>query len=196
MKFVSIDLETTGLDPAIHEIIEFGAVSCDTKDSTKWDTFRAIVIHERLIVDPYCASLHQDLWPLLVEGNKLVGKNCDDPTSTHVLKDDIHYVVPCDLGRQVKKWLETLGYDDGAINVAGKNFGTFDLQFLKLLHGWNVRTRHRILDPCMLYWKHDEDVALPNMQKCCERADIALEGYHTAVGDAITVAQLIMKALP
>lgn len=47
MRLAIIDLETTGLDPAIHEIIEIGLVVCDSKDYTIYETFDIKIKPER-----------------------------------------------------------------------------------------------------------------------------------------------------
>jgi DNA polymerase III subunit epsilon len=47
-QFVVLDLETTGLDPAKHEIIEFGAIRAN-RDSDKHDAFQALVRPKRKI---------------------------------------------------------------------------------------------------------------------------------------------------
>jgi hypothetical protein len=64
MKYVSIGIETTGLDPAKHSIIEFAAVIDDLSKATPIQdlaSFRALVLPgdlDELIVSPYCARMH------------------------------------------------------------------------------------------------------------------------------------------
>ena len=52
-------------------------------------------------------------------------------------------------------WLGRCGWDvSKAITPAGKNFASFDRQFLKRLPDFEkkVRLHHRTLDPAMLFW--------------------------------------------
>ncbi len=60
------------------------------------------------------------------------------------------------------------------INVAGKNFGTFDKLFLQELPWWQklIRTRQRVLDPAILLVDWIGDKSLPNLTQCKERAGI------------------------
>ena len=57
------------------------------------------------------------------------------------------------------------------INVAGKNFGTFDKLFLDELPWWRklIKVRQRIIDPSILYCRWDEDESIPSLKKCKER---------------------------
>ena len=81
------------------------------------------------------------------------------------------------------------------INVAGKNFGTFDKLFLEELPWWKklIKIRQRIIDPSVLYCKWDEDNAIPSLKKCKERAGIDGEVAHTALEDAWDVVQMLRK---
>jgi hypothetical protein len=81
------------------------------------------------------------------------------------------------------------------INVAGKNFGTFDKLFLDELPWWRklIKVRQRIIDPSILYCRWDEDESIPSLKKCKERADIDGEVAHTALEDAWDVVQMLRK---
>ena len=90
---------------------------------------------------------------------------------------------------------------DGSLDVterprfvaAGKNFGSFDLQFLnrKLNFSEHVRCLHRSIDPAMLYFNPVQDNEPPNMQKCLDRAGIEETVDHTGLADAFSVVKLI-----
>ena len=81
------------------------------------------------------------------------------------------------------------------INVAGKNFGTFDKLFLEELPWWKklIRTRSRIIDPSILFVDWSNDEAIPSLTKCKERANIEGIVTHNALEDAWDVIELLRK---
>jgi hypothetical protein len=81
------------------------------------------------------------------------------------------------------------------INVAGKNFGTFDKLFLQELPWWQklIRTRSRILDPAILFCDWNEDDSLPSLYKCKQRANVEGIVTHNALEDAWDVIELLRK---
>jgi DNA polymerase III epsilon subunit-like protein len=90
--------------------------------------------------------------------------------------------------------LQGCGWDGKtALTAAGKNFASFDRQFLKRLPRFEqvVRLRHRTLDPAVLYWHPLEDEELPSSKTCYERAGLDNKVAHTAVEDALAVVRLV-----
>jgi hypothetical protein len=79
------------------------------------------------------------------------------------------------------------------VNVAGKNFATFDKVFLEKLPGFTdlIRFRQRILDPVTSYadFLHDEEA--PGMDKCFTKLGVGHMVSHDAVDDAWGVIQLL-----
>jgi hypothetical protein len=79
------------------------------------------------------------------------------------------------------------------INVAGKNFASFDKHFIERLPRWKqlIRIRQRIIDPAVIFtdWKNDN--ALPSLDKSKERAKIQGEVTHDALEDAWDVIELL-----
>jgi hypothetical protein len=79
------------------------------------------------------------------------------------------------------------------INVAGKNFASFDKHFIERLPRWKqlIRIRQRIIDPAVIFtdWKNDD--ALPSLDKCKERAKVQREVTHDALEDAWDVIELL-----
>ena len=93
-------------------------------------------------------------------------------------------------------WLGRCGWDTSkAVTPAGKNFASFDRQFLKRLPEFQnkVRLHHRTLDPAMLFWLA-ADERLPDSKTCYERAGMDPKVAHTALEDALAVVQLIRAA--
>jgi hypothetical protein len=81
------------------------------------------------------------------------------------------------------------------LNVAGKNFGTFDKLFLQELPWWQklIRTRQRVLDPSILMVDWKKDTSLPNLTTCKERAGIEGVVTHNALEDAWDVIEVLRK---
>ena len=81
------------------------------------------------------------------------------------------------------------------LNVAGKNFGTFDKLFLQELPWWQklIRTRQRVLDPAILMVDWKSDKSLPNLTQCKERAGVTGIVTHNALEDAWDVIEVLRK---
>lgn len=223
MRYISIDIETTGLDKDEHDILEVCAIHDDL--SRDWrvpmNVFRAVVIQDCYGVTPFCAELHKRLWPEIVKfGPVLLGDWDGDEqevdgvvvrlegeglmvgyNSVHSggLLPDTYYCTPDKLRDAFNQWVRwVLGYPDGSkINIAGKNVAGFDWPFLcspAYSVDELVRARHRVLDPAILYW-HPSDLALPDLTECLLRAGMSPSGLHSAHGDALDVIRLIRHKL-
>jgi hypothetical protein len=79
------------------------------------------------------------------------------------------------------------------INVAGKNFASFDKHFLERLPRWKqvIRIRQRIIDPSVIFTNWNEDKAIPSLYECKQRAKIEGVVTHDALEDAWDVIQLL-----
>lgn len=212
-KFISIDIETTGLDPEVNQIVEVGAVY-DTRgyagvgsgpaivECRSLPKFRAVLMHDELVINPYCANLHKDLWEEMLKAT--VGTLSDAHNAKGIIT---HYVKPQDFERVFHKWLcgvidNTLRDEDFhpespvTINVAGKNPAGFDIPFLLELPEWSnelVKFRRRIIDPAMLCFVEETDTELPDLQTCLDRCSIDSTVKHTAVEDALDVIKILRR---
>ena len=81
------------------------------------------------------------------------------------------------------------------INVAGKNFATFDKKFIDQIEKFYhfVRFRQRVLDPSPLFADWNHDTALPDLTTCKERAGLDPFVSHDSLDDAWDVIQLFRK---
>lgn len=180
--YVSIDLETTGLNPETCQILEFGAVIDDwhspVKELPRFHCYIGPRDGEGFYGSPYALVLNVDI---------LRRFTSDDP-----LRYSEH-----ELGKKFATWLQTHGIDSAHVNAAGKNFSSFDLQFLKRLPNFSehIRFRHRAIDPAAFYWRPDQDKALPDTKTCLRRAGFNDHVAHTAIEDCISVIQLIRRGV-
>jgi len=199
MKYVSIDIETTGLNPDDCQIISIGAVIEDTELKLPFDDcpkFHAIILHDRIIGEPYALNMNRkiitwgnDYMDFIKSGDTKGADNLSFGLGVDFCRED-------DVVRRFVYFLEANGIVDPkcvTINVAGKNFSTFDKKFLDKLPGWNksIRTRQRVLDPAILFMDWSNDDKLPTLGMCKERAGIDGEVTHVALDDAWDVIQVL-----
>ena len=187
-SYVSIDIETTGLDPEKHQILEIGAVIDDWVSSVEsLPTFRCYVDNGSLIQGhPYALSMH----PKILRYIATNGKSREPDQERVVIVEQEH------VAEYFLKWLQGWGImpTKRHITAAGKNFSGLDYQFLRRLPKWEkfIPTQHRVIDPGNLYFDPRIDNGeLPSMQTCMTRAGIPGTVAHTAVEDAIVVVKLI-----
>lgn len=189
MKYVSIDIETTGTNHDICNVIEFAAVADDLRIQAPLNTlpvFQTYILQDHYIGEPFALALHANIFKKIANWQK----------------EDINICAPAELLPRFHTFLTTLaGYSAGdviKINVAGKNFGNFDSKFLEKLPHYDllVTFHHRILDPAMLYFDPEKDETLPGTEKCLKRAGMDTEIRHEALEDAMNVVRLLRKKYP
>jgi len=168
MKYLSIDIETTGLDPERHQILQIGAVYDDLenpKPESQLDTFTGIVKWNEYVGQPVALKMNAEL--------------LGHPDGVWI----------ADLGHHFRKWM--VGLDSGKVTVAGKNFATFDLPFIqRAFPGVSYWFHRRILDVGTMYAVIG-DKELPNLSECCLRAGLEEEVTHDALEDALMVVRLV-----
>src|SRR5690606_33591633 len=87
-------------------------------------------------------------------------------------------------------------FGDEHPTAAGKNFASFDRQFLMRLPGMPDKVfKHRTIDPAVLYWHPDEDHELPNTATCMFRAGLDPIVKHRALADARSVVDLVRRGV-
>jgi oligoribonuclease len=198
MKYVSIDIETTGLDSEACQILQIGAVIEDTTDLKPLDKlprFMCILEHETYSGQP--TALSMNAWILKILSG-MEGLSKDD----RIEYRKTNSIIPAGLAaKQLQMWLMANGFkmeSTGAvkINAAGKNFATFDKLFLQKLPGWGscIQMRQRIIDPAILCTDWKEDDSLPNLNMCLKRFDLPGEVTHDACQDALDVIRVIRSA--
>ena len=120
MKYVSVDIETTGLDPCDCHILEIGAIIEDTKKQCTRDTcptFHCYVDRDRYEGSLFALDMNAGLLHEILELKK-------DPPSPMLLREK-------EIVTEFHSFLFKYGIKTPIF--AGKNFAGFDLQFLKRL---------------------------------------------------------------
>lgn len=187
MRYCSIDIETCGTDPDTCDILEFGAVLDDLKVKNPINslpTFHCYFVLPEYKGQPYALSMHKNIFLNIAEKKK-----------------GYIYTDPMKFGDMFKEFLLNNDYDLSKknnkvfINAAGKNFASFDLQFLnkRTNLSQHVVIRNRILDPSILFLDKKDEV-LPSLSDCKKRAGLQELVSHDAVSDALDVIKLMRKS--
>lgn len=197
MKYVSIDIETTGLNPKTDQILSIGLVVEDTLNILPLDDLPKLEVRiwrEKLSGDLFAINMNKDLIDAIC--NSEVGEKWPIPAVSEN-EPWVEYCREQDVADRIKKFLlanGVLGVDNRSITVAGKNFATFDKLFLENFPQWQryFRIRSRILDPAILFVDWQLDSELPNLSTCKQRANILNPLVsHVAIEDALDVIQLL-----
>lgn len=188
--YVSIDLETTGLDEDYCQVLEFGAVIDD------WHTPIDQLPRFRRYIRPYDkingqAYIYGQPYALALNA-EIIGKLASNDPAI-----DAESCTEEKLGFYFAAWLKEHDVDPLHVIAAGKNFTGFDLQFLKQVHGFSehVHFKHRAIDPAIFYWRPNIDTVLPSLKVCLERANFDSLVAHTAVEDCIDVIKLVRRGV-
>lgn len=199
MKYVSIDIETTGLDPESCQILQIGAIIEDTNNQMEYSElpkFQCVVEHPEYSGQPTALKMNSWLFEIL---SGLEGKTKE----TRLEYRKTHNIIPVGLvAKSLQMWLISNGLIPEFINepvkitAAGKNFASFDKQFLQKLPNWgsSIQIRQRIIDPAVMVTNWKEDSTLPNLNTCLQRLGLPGEVTHDALADAWDVVRVIRAA--
>lgn len=189
MQYLSIDLETTGLDPKKHNIIEFAAVLTNTKSKTlvaNEPYFHCYVAPPEggYVGSPVALGMNGEIF-------KIIGELLKTPAP---YRNEL-VLSPEKVSFAFKKWLEIYKIDlNKHLTCAGKNFASFDKQFIENCLPGFPKIHHRCIDPAMFYLD-ENDIEIPNTEKCLMRAGLVINITHRALDDARNVIELIRKGL-
>lgn len=220
MLYVSIDIETSGLNSDSNHVLSIGAIIEDTTKKLPYEElpkFNAIVLQNNIQGSPRAITMNKEIISLMgdyLEGTDVVRELLNNNsgykfyTEDEVVKHFFDFLFVNGFGYDLITGAPTIRRVDGktlpmigsntkpiTINVAGKNFGTFDKLFLEELPWWKklIRTRSRVIDPSVLFVDWSNDDALPSLTKCKERANIEGIVTHNALEDAWDVIELLRK---
>lgn len=183
MRYLSIDLETTGLDSDKCQILEIAAILDDGMSSIGLlPVFHRLVYPISGLVKGQLFALHMNA-DIIKEIHK-AWNDAKPDVGTIVSAEQLPYV----LGSWISK-----NWGDSKVVAAGKNLANFDMHFLRKYEVLDrVNFHHRIIDPGMYYHlKHD--TVPPDTKTCLERAGLSPSVKHRAYDDAMDVIRLIRK---
>lgn len=185
MKYLSIDIETTGRDPRKHQMLEFGVIVEDTKLKLPFEEcpkFHRLIYHDEIIGEPFALAMNADLIKeISAEHEKLstivnYESNLVDPTC--VIREFLLFLTANKFSRK--------------ITAAGKNFGSFDKLFIdQLPDGKKLPLNYRSIEPAMFFIDWDNDECVPDSMTCKVRGAIPPNMKHRAIDDAWDMIQLL-----
>lgn len=206
MKYLSLDIETTGLDKNNCQVLQIAAVVDDLSDlrsiATKTEdlpSFKAFIHWDNINFEPYALNLHAKTGFLTRYLEDKYKKRFDDVISDFEQFLIKHYPLASNESR----------------NFAGKNLQGFDLPFLFANRArrdtrdsrWPIivdgvyspkedssflnRIRHRVIDPSVFFTDFFSDKATASLDQCKQRAGLEGEVSHDALDDARDVVNLV-----
>jgi len=189
MKYLSFDIEATGLDQ--HDlIIEFACVPVDIKTKE----IRSDLSFHTYIHCPSFSELEEKLSPWVREHNKdLIQKANQEGLKLDQFKEKLtQYLTSND----IKDF-----FDNEKIQLLGKSINAIDLPFMNRDLGWNWMRdffSHRALDVTSVTYTIIDQKKLPEncisgskLMEYFEMGEVA----HTALEDAVNTAKLYLKMI-
>jgi DNA polymerase III epsilon subunit-like protein len=181
MKYIAIDIETTGLDFHRNQILEIGMIADDLNTNETINNlpqFHCYVTHDIIRGDPY--ALHM---------------NAEILRRISVKEEPFKYYGGKFVVERISAWLNAIGYKDEKPTFAGKNAAGFDLPFLDSTVDFRrIKRTHRTIDVGNLFVNLLDDVKLPDLTECLKRAGFdGPTAHHTAIGDCTDVVKLVRR---
>ena len=220
MKYISIDIETTGLDSEFNQILSIGAVIEDTLNQLPFEDlpkFHAVIKRESVYGSIFALNLNKDLIQAMKDYSEAktdeLKQEIEESFGAKFYHEDevvealyqfcyrngLVDLDPSFLYKQMKV-VDGIAYPilgsnmvKTYLNCAGKNFAGFDKKFLEKLPRWKqvFSIRSRVLDPGILFVDWINDESIPSLDECKKRAGIDGVVTHNAVEDAMDVVMLL-----
>jgi hypothetical protein len=113
MKYISIDLETTGLEKDRYEILSFGAIIEDTENKlplSEIPKFHAAILHSELTGSPFAFNMNKKIIEAIVQYQ--TAKDQDEKNDL-VQMTGMHFYHEDEVVEGFYRWL----YDNGMVEV-------------------------------------------------------------------------------
>lgn len=203
MKYLSIDIETSGLDFEKCSITTIGIIIEDTEKQLSFSEIPKLhlaLIHDGIYFEPIAAEMNSTYIMMLANIKKYGrGDNINGDliwcTENQVVDKITNFLQENNFELSHKHLFNGYMQTYHSINVAGKNFNAFDRIFLEQLYGWksNIEVNRRVLDPAQFYVDFKNDKELPSLSLCKKRAGLDSNVSHNAIEDAWDVIELLRK---
>jgi hypothetical protein len=218
MKYLSIDTEFTSLELEEAQLLEIGIILEDTTKKLSYEEcpkFHCLINYKTIIGSPAALSMNANILKVLAGLER--AENVNDYRKEHDILNDYeiagkmweflflnNYPLSKNmelLNLQYIKRVEDKmipdinqkGIPPFNLILAGKNLFSKDIPLLKKLPQWNkfMNISHRAIDPALYFidWKNDMEV--PSLSRCKERAKIEGEVKHNALSDAWDIISLL-----
>jgi len=221
MKYLSCDIESSGIDPEQDQILSIGIVIEDTKNRLPIKDLpflHLILDRDRIQGNTFAINMNKDL---IAKINKYKSLDEDGIIELGDTNNEV-FVKEFEVVHEIFEFLSIHNMLDRGINsspfgdfgkmkngnwvssitnatpittltVAGKNVSGFDIPFIKTLPNINevFKFHQRTIDPAILYMDWENDEVLPNLQNCMGRAGVEGEVTHSAIQDAIDIIKVL-----
>lgn len=207
MKYLSVDIETSSLNPKDGVILSFAAVLEDTENIIPikdLPSFYCVFKHSKIPGEPFALNMNRELIEIIAKGKD---KNLLDPNdfNTHFNNFLAENKLDChETGYSVVKneepspvWMSTLPSTKVkpiSLKGAGKNLSGFDIPWIKQ-HIPNFNTyfkfQHRVLDVGSVLVDFKNDEWIPNLLECKKRSNVVGEVTHNALTDCEDVIECL-----
>lgn len=188
--YVSIDIETTGVDTESAQVLEVGAVLDDGGPIESLPTFSAIIHHDFFThATPFALNMNHRLIKAIVEKR-------GQPAES-VFKQFVMFIEQA--VRAAVNWDTNNGRKPSErISLAGKNAAVFDIPILdnqiSLVSGYHAEAfrkvrLHRVIDVGSLYLL--DFGYIPTLEEIKRKIGIGDEVSHRALDDAMDVVKAI-----
>lgn len=203
MIYCSIDIETTGLDSDVHQMIEFAAIIEDSNNPKPYEEtkkYRRILLADdrQYVFSSYAAKINAGLISQISDIENGMGAEFENNPFLTQAAFGSHELIG-----DFKIWLLANGFKEnekGVVEIvaAGKNFASFDKRFIEAigrltLESYGIKFAHRALDPTLGYIDWSNDKTPPSTDTCKKRANIKGEVLHNALADAWDVILLLRQ---
>lgn len=197
MRYLSLDLETSGTNDSVHQVLEIGAVVENTEfdwDMDELPSFHCYVEHDVYHVDSYCLGLHTETG-IFGKLSERGGGKADNVLNEAEAMKQLHQFVVTHFD------LVTESGERGSVSVCGHNFTVFDHRFLRSVLDRGYEGSHteiwdanriRPFDPCDFYMRASDN-GPPSVTTAMKRAGIGGKVQHTAVDDAKLMVELTRR---
>lgn len=198
MKYFSIDIETTGTNPELDQILSIGIIFEDTSLKLPFEDIPKLhlyLLHDRISGNPFSFDMNQKIINVIANYKNYKNKEITEILNqgiTVVESDEAWFYLQTFIIKHIGEYFTSP--KRYYINVAGKNFGTFDKLFLdKIKVEDKIRFRQGILDPGISFIDWDKDERVPSLSECKERNGDEPKVEHDAIFDAWDVINLLRK---
>lgn len=191
MRYVSLDIETTGLNPETCDVLEVGAYIEDTdvlRPRNELPSFHKYIFKENYRGEPYAIAMNAHIFQKILALRKQWTEDGQIPPTL---------TTPEGLVCSFARWMADNNLQSKPV-LAGKNIAGFDIPFLNTISTWKTafKFHHRVIDPGMMYFDPRNDLVPPDLKECKKRAKLPEHVTHEALDDAWDVIQLVREKYP
>jgi DNA polymerase III epsilon subunit-like protein len=192
MQYLSLDIETTGLNSSTCDILEVGVYMENTNIQFPRELlpcFHKYIYKENYRGEPFALQMNCHILQKIIELRKRWMNN----------ERNLEITTPEGLLSDFGSFLDKYNLRGTKLVVAGKNVAGFDIPFLNnTIPDWGkcFKFCHRVIDPGMLYFNPYTDDVPPDLKECKKRAGLPEVVSHQALDDAWDVIQLVRAKFP